>query len=261
MGHNSAPALPLLRAAAAQVCIGGPVPAGSGAPCGHHRCQEGPRRPWLHCSRVPWVGGEQVPRPHTPHPLDPAHMPLNSCCLGLPPLGRAPPLNVKSLMTVWALPSHQTPRVRHSPVSTSPPPGSQCHQEGPIPKGRTDSRNLTHSPKGTDHAPSNVHQAAAVPQTWGLGCGRWQSKTPLPCSGSPAPDAASKSKTDPETMTLLCGPQPPGGVSQKPDSRVLLPHLRPFQDLPAYRGKSKPFLTLGARTWATSGPAAPSLSS
>lgn len=148
MGHNSAPALPLLRAAAAQVCIGGPVPAGSGAPCGHHPCQEGLRRPWLHrpwlhCSRVPWVGGEQVPRPHTPHPLDPAHMPLNSCCMGLTPSGRAPPLNVKSLMTVRALPSHQTPRVRHSPVSTSPPPGSQCHQEGSIPKGRTDSRNLT----------------------------------------------------------------------------------------------------------------------
>lgn len=71
-----------------------------------------------------WVGGEQVPRPHAPHPLDPVYMPLNSCCMGLPPLGRAPLLNGKSLMTVGALLSHQTPRVRHRPVSTSPPLGS-----------------------------------------------------------------------------------------------------------------------------------------
>lgn len=71
-----------------------------------------------------WVGGEQVPRPQAPHLLDPVYMPLNSCCMGLPPLGRAPPLNGKSLMTVGALLSHQTPRVRHRPVSTSPPLGS-----------------------------------------------------------------------------------------------------------------------------------------
>lgn len=116
-------------------------------------------------ARVPWVGGEQVlPAPHSStHWIQPT-CPLNSCCMGLTPSGRAPPLNVKSLMTVRALPSHQTPRVRHSPVSTSPSLLAPSAIRRVL-SLRGDRLQEPHSPKGTDHAPSNVHQAAAVPQT------------------------------------------------------------------------------------------------